>query len=360
MSQSQPLKLNAFTSISQTLILPIPRTSVPTKHSEMMMSNWPPSSSEFTASSATFPVIPCQQQNATTGPTGKPVPNRRGRKRLNTMPLNKKHKQNLTNQRAFRERREYYLKTLESKVEMYEKAYAQYQTENSLLKEEVAMLKRRLSRFENYAFEGGLSITSSDMQLSDKIPVNKNTNSCCNVVNAIYSVPNMIEDNQINNNQIFHGIDKDDSNERMYIQDYSTLPINNDGSSSFTQKSYPSLPNGNLSSFMQGYDEQSSSKNRPHSPTHSSTSIESVDEITDSSIFTENHNLCFCDDSEINGQSQKTNVMSNPAFSTATRSTLPTPDEPQWPLSHEQYFAQTTLTSSFSQIDNERRTRLFR
>ncbi|CAG8821986.1 23668_t:CDS:1, partial [Dentiscutata erythropus] len=37
MSQPRPLKLNAFSSISQTLRLPIPRPSAPTKHSEMLL-----------------------------------------------------------------------------------------------------------------------------------------------------------------------------------------------------------------------------------------------------------------------------------------------------------------------------------
>ncbi|CAG8554953.1 19883_t:CDS:1 [Dentiscutata erythropus] len=338
MSQPQPLKLNAFSSISQTLRLPlpIPRPSVPTKHSEMLISNWPPSTPDFMINPAPFPVIPCQQQQTVpAGPTGKPVPNRRGRKRLATMPSNKKHKQNLTNQRAFRERRENYLRSLESKVEMYEKAYAEYQSENRLLKEEVANLKRRLARFENYGLDGGLGITSSDF---DKVSDNKNANPCCSMVNSIYSVSNMIEDNQI-----YHGIDehKDnnsthrdviiDSNERIYLQDYS-----------FAQ-----------SSFMQDYDEQSSSKNRSRSSTHSSASI-------------------YCDDSEISGQSRISSGNSsittmsrqcaNQEFSTTTRQTLPTPDEPQW---HEQYFTHTTLTpvssslSSFSLMDNERGTRLY-
>ncbi|CAG8620092.1 7550_t:CDS:2, partial [Racocetra fulgida] len=282
MSQPLPLKLNEFPSISQTLRLPIPRPPVPTKHTEMLLSNWPPSSSEFTINSTTFPVIPCQQQTIPAGPTGKPVPNRR----------------------------ENYLRNLENKVEMYEKAYAEYQNENRLLKEEVAVLKRRLSRFENYGFDGGLGIASSDVQLTDKMPDNKNANPCCNVVNAIYSVPNMIEDNQI-----YHGVDeqKDNSthrdviinncpNERIYLQDYS-LSINND-SPSFSQKPYPPLSNDNLSSFMQNYDEQSNSRNRPRSPTHSSTSIDSVNGIVnDSSIFSKG-SLCFCDDSEISGQSR--------------------------------------------------------
>ncbi|CAG8786197.1 25906_t:CDS:1, partial [Gigaspora rosea] len=78
MSQPQPLKLNAFSSISQTLRLPIPRPSVPIKHSEMLSSNWPPSTPDFMInSSATFPVIPCQQQTVPADLTGKPIPNRR-------------------------------------------------------------------------------------------------------------------------------------------------------------------------------------------------------------------------------------------------------------------------------------------
>ncbi|CAG8746949.1 12642_t:CDS:1, partial [Racocetra persica] len=244
-----------------------------------------------------------------------------------------------------------------------------------LLKEEVAVLKRRLSRFENYGFDGGLGIASSDVQLTDKMPDNKTANPCCNVVNAIYSVPNMIEDSQI-----YHGADEKDNsthrdviinscpNERIYLQDYS-LSINND-SSSFTQKPYPPLSNDNLSSFMQDYDEQSNSRNRPRSPTHSSTSIDSVNGIvSDSSIFSKG-SLCFCDDSEISGQSRISpgnnsiaTMRTSQEFATTTRQTLPTPDEPQW---HEQYFTQTTLTpmssslSSFSLMDSERGPRLFR
>ncbi|KAF0387234.1 hypothetical protein F8M41_011255 [Gigaspora margarita] len=53
MSQPQPLKLNAIPSISQTLLrLPIPRPSVPIKHSEMLSSNWPPSTPDFMINSA--------------------------------------------------------------------------------------------------------------------------------------------------------------------------------------------------------------------------------------------------------------------------------------------------------------------
>ncbi|CAG8769047.1 8094_t:CDS:1 [Gigaspora margarita] len=354
MSQPQPLKLNVIPSISQTLRLPIPRPSVPIKHSEMLSSNWPPSTPDFMINSATFPVIPCQQQTVPAGPTGKPVPNRRGRKRLATLPSNKKHKQNLTNQRAFRERRENYLKSLESKVDMYEKAYAEYQNENRQLKEEVAILKRRLSRFENYGFDGGLGITSSDMQLSDKVSDNKNANPCCNVVNSLYSVSNMIEDNQI-----YHGIEhKDNSTHRnviinncsSYLQDYSTIQINNE-SSSFTPKSYSPLSTENLSSFMQEYEEPSIPKNRSRSSTHSST--------------------IYCDE-EISGQSRISpgnnsiaTVMSrqcaNQEFSTTTRQTLPTPDEPQWSLPHEHYFNSTLtpVSSSFPIIDSERGSRLY-
>ncbi|RIB08269.1 hypothetical protein C2G38_2212074 [Gigaspora rosea] len=203
MSQPQPLKLNAFSLISQTLRLPIPIPSVPIKLSEMLLSYWLPSTPDFIInSSATFPVIPCQQQTEPAGPTGKLVPNRR---------------------------------------ELYEKAYTEYQNENRLLKEKVAILKRRLSRFENYGFDSGLGITSSDMQLFDK---HKDNSTHKDVI--------------INNNC---------SSERIYLQDYLTLHINN-GSSFFMPKSYSPFSNETLFSFMPEYEEPSNQKNRSRSSTH--------------------------------------------------------------------------------------------
>ncbi|CAG8531197.1 21954_t:CDS:1 [Cetraspora pellucida] len=92
----------------------------------------------------------------------------------------KKHKQESKNQRSFRER----LRSLEDKAKMYEKAYVDSQNENKLLKEEVEILKRRLSRFEkSIGFEGSSAVSTT-----------------------IYAAQNMIEESQMNN-QIHHGTD---------------------------------------------------------------------------------------------------------------------------------------------------------
>ncbi|CAG8797960.1 13603_t:CDS:2, partial [Racocetra fulgida] len=83
------------------------------------------------------------------------------------------------NQRSYRER----LRSLEDKAKMYEKAYVDSQNENKLLKEEVEILKRRLSRFEkNIGFEGSSTISAT-----------------------IYAAQNMIEESQMNN-QFHHAL----------------------------------------------------------------------------------------------------------------------------------------------------------
>ncbi|CAG8581959.1 hypothetical protein C2G38_2033987 [Gigaspora rosea] len=95
-------------------------------------------------------------------------------------------KKQLKNQRSFRER----LRSLEDKVKMYEKAYVDSQNENKLLKEEVEILKRRLSRFEkDFIFDSS-----------------KATNA------TIYAAQKMLEESQINDNQIHHGTDKNMEN----------------------------------------------------------------------------------------------------------------------------------------------------
>ncbi|KAF0399949.1 kinase-like protein [Gigaspora margarita] len=114
---------------------------------------------------------------------------------------------------------------------------------------------------------------SYSMQLSDKMPSNKNTNSC-SVTDTINSdiLLMSIEDKRVNRDVIIN------DNERIYMQDYSMFPINNDCSFS-AQTSYPPLSNGNLPSFLQGFDKQLCSKNGAFSPTHSPTLIEPMDEI---------------------------------------------------------------------------------
>ncbi|GET61854.1 hypothetical protein GLOIN_2v1580086 [Rhizophagus irregularis DAOM 181602=DAOM 197198] len=59
-------------------------------------------------------VIPYQQQTLNLHPAGKPMPNRRGRKPLATMPLgSKKARSEPNQQRAFRQRKENYIRNLE-------------------------------------------------------------------------------------------------------------------------------------------------------------------------------------------------------------------------------------------------------
>ncbi|CAG8718619.1 16698_t:CDS:1 [Dentiscutata erythropus] len=102
-------------------------------------------------------------------------------------------KKQLKNQRSFRER----LRSLEDKVKMYEKAYVDSQNENKLLKEEVEILKRRLSRFEkDFAFDSSKATSAT-----------------------IYAAQNMLEESQMNDNQIHHDVDDSSSNDDIVIND---------------------------------------------------------------------------------------------------------------------------------------------
>jgi len=90
-------------------------------------------------------VIPCQQTTLNLYPAGKTMPNRRGRKPLSTMPLGKKHIQNLTNQRAFRLRKENYVKNLEIKASRLEVLYNSAQDEIKSLSNRIALLEKKLA-----------------------------------------------------------------------------------------------------------------------------------------------------------------------------------------------------------------------
>ncbi|CAG8580595.1 16338_t:CDS:2 [Funneliformis caledonium] len=120
----------------QQLKLPIPRLSNTSLHS----TNWPTNSQ---LSTNLNPVI-CQPM--LTPSIGKPMPNKRGRKPLSKMPETKKHIQNLTNQRAFRRRKEDYVRTLETKATTYEILYTEAQSHIKSLRERLALLQRRLDK----------------------------------------------------------------------------------------------------------------------------------------------------------------------------------------------------------------------
>ncbi|CAB4477862.1 unnamed protein product [Rhizophagus irregularis] len=90
-------------------------------------------------------VIPCQQQTLNLHPAGKPMPNRRGRKPLATMPLGKKRVQNLTNKEHFVNVKENYIRNLKLRALDLEVLYNSAQDEIKTLNDRIAMLEKRLA-----------------------------------------------------------------------------------------------------------------------------------------------------------------------------------------------------------------------
>ncbi|GET04952.1 PAP1-domain-containing protein [Rhizophagus clarus] len=106
-------------------------------------------------------VIPCQQ-TLNLHPIGKPMPNRRGRKPLSTMPLGKKHVQNLTNQRAFRQRKENYIRNLEIKASQLEMLYNSAQNEIKTLNDRITILEKRLASSRSIRSEAIKNVNNRD------------------------------------------------------------------------------------------------------------------------------------------------------------------------------------------------------
>lgn len=80
--------------------------------------------------------------------TGEKVSKKPGRKPLTTEPTSKRKAQNRAAQRAFRERKEQHLKNLETKVEELEKASAQSNHENSVLRAQVEKMTTELAEYK--------------------------------------------------------------------------------------------------------------------------------------------------------------------------------------------------------------------
>ncbi|KAG9299401.1 hypothetical protein G9A89_014050 [Geosiphon pyriformis] len=168
----------------QSMKLPIPRLQpahsslnssvLNSKPQEMLITSaWPNTTNTASLSlTSSLPVIPCETPEA--APIGKPVPNKRGRKPLTTMPSTKKHIQNLTNQRAFRQRRENYVRTLESKATNLEYLYAQAQEEIKTLKKQLGLLKKQLIEGDRNVCGGGLNSIES---MEPQHHVNHNSNN---------------------------------------------------------------------------------------------------------------------------------------------------------------------------------------
>ncbi|CAB4380655.1 unnamed protein product [Rhizophagus irregularis] len=134
-------------SLPQRFRLPLPKpingSFSSFKYNESPINNCIPNPQLSQTSS--LDVIPCQQQTLNLHPIGKPMPNRRGRKPLATMPSGKKHVQNLTNQRAFRQRKENYIRSLELRASDLEMLYNSARDEIKTLNDRIAMLEKRLT-----------------------------------------------------------------------------------------------------------------------------------------------------------------------------------------------------------------------
>ncbi|CAI2184241.1 14336_t:CDS:2 [Funneliformis geosporum] len=220
-------------------------------------------------------IIPCQQ-TININPIGKPIPNKRGRKPLTTMPSTKKHIQNLANQRAFRQRRENYTKNLESKVSDLERLYNAAQNEIKSLRDEVEMLRKKLDSSRSTRNESmkNANIRDSDTRYGGIVGsamyqaiIEDSQNECDAIMNDVNQTPNGI---YIHQPTISYSEQQPQFNQIKVVRQLNQFKENN---LSLTYKRKPgSFPN-----------------------TSNSNSIESVDEIIHSPLFCDpkDSNICF-------------------------------------------------------------------
>ena len=119
--------------------------------------------------------------------------------------------QNLTNQRAFRQRRENYIRSLENKAATLEILYAQARDEIKALKEQLTSLgKQRLNGGDASICANGLSAETMDTQFARKL-CSKPLDSCCGVDRSMYTVPDM-ENHDMSGSQLFANTDNQQKN----------------------------------------------------------------------------------------------------------------------------------------------------
>ncbi|CAG8549070.1 12985_t:CDS:2 [Acaulospora colombiana] len=383
-------KMDASVQTSPIPTRPSTVSSTP-KHTELLITTWPQSTTA--TSFSTLPVI--AYKTMPPPPIGKPMPNRRGRKPLATPPTDKKHEQNLYNQRKFRQRRDAYVKDLEARVREYEDQLkemglvcAQIQEENRSLREKVVSLEKYWGK-RNELCDDGLSISSTEIQLANKISGSRDVNSCSG--SSIYSVQDIIESTHMNKNQIYQELHKDENSCDVVMGDASDYGYNSGSASrhnllpldniSYQQQMLPSY----LSSFdfnnEQTKEKYSFHRQQTKNGTNSSMSVE---DIINSPLFCERDgDICFCessvtiDDLELNDAKTPSQMLTNnsrylvttpetgkqicmiippfPECEDPTRSAQGYPNlqppEPQWQQlsQNEHYLPQSFPTSSLSQ-----------
>nr|CAG8531969.1 9269_t:CDS:2 [Entrophospora candida] len=233
MSSSQSIKTSASTSSSpqnhqfssptlKVPIRPLPSSSSSTNSYSVVDNNGSKKNSLASINTfpnnslnVTFPI--CEQSVNPKNIIGKPT--KRGRKPLSIMPSAKKHIQNLTNQRAFRQRRETYRKTLETKNTELEAKLNEAKIEIESLRKKVASLEKQIgSANSGTAFcdnsAGGYVNFGNNINTSSHLYHDRTVdNSCCDIIgtsdstNMLFSSSLMDEDTHF-----FRNLENDDDN----------------------------------------------------------------------------------------------------------------------------------------------------
>nr|CAG8515672.1 6613_t:CDS:2 [Entrophospora candida] len=237
MSSSQSIKTSASTSSSpqnhqfssptlKVPIRPLPSSSSSTNSYSVVDNNGSKKNSLASINTfpnnslnVTFPI--CEQSVNPKNIIGKPT--KRGRKPLSIMPSAKKHIQNLTNQRAFRQRRETYRKTLETKNTELEAKLNEAKIEIESLRKKVASLEKQIgSANSGTAFcdnsAGGYVNFGNNINTSSHLYHDRTVdNSCCDIIgtsdstNMLFSSSLMDEDTHF-----FRNLENDDDNNNSY------------------------------------------------------------------------------------------------------------------------------------------------
>ncbi|CAG8470415.1 10366_t:CDS:1 [Cetraspora pellucida] len=322
---STPSKLDTSYPPFSTLKLPRLLASVPptSKHPEI---STPTTLSHNTSTFSTMNDVNNSYQQAmpNTETTVKPLPNKRGRKPLTTMPSAKKHYQNLKNQRAFRQRRATYVQELESKAATFERLYNEVLKENKILKERLTLLERRCST----GCEENNGCTNE--QKCKKTSTNKkSTNSCC------------MDDDQVVEDVASCDEKSTIQSPRAYVQ------------TSYHNQNLPSLKSDTLPSIE--------FNDKPHQKVESHSSL-SIDVVMKEPLFctTKEGDLCFCDpsDESLNNDGKRLIVpkqfithYTNSVCSTLPISASPFNQSNEWQQENNYYAQSPSSTSTTSAAD---------
>lgn len=207
-----------------------------------------------------FSIVSCQSSASSGGK------NKRGRKPLPAMPSEKRHCRNLINQRAFRERKKNQVKDLESKAEKFEILYNESQNEIKSLKERVAFLEKLISNSNiNDASDGRDNI----YMIEDN---NNHSNDYKHKESVSYAIPTGSEQ--------YSGYSSASGNCNIissFTQNTTSAFMFNDGRQRQRNQQIEENHNSFQDSLQSDSINNPNSVYEPRSPTHSSSSNETIE-----------------------------------------------------------------------------------